>query len=101
MSRATISTSFFSRHSVSENETASVIVLTARSEGRPRGSVRERISAAASSLIFFPIVFGRSSPPLPTGDAAPAFVPGAIAATSQAIRTKKPAEAACAPGGQT
>ena len=75
--------------------------LTASSTGRPRGSVTERSRAETSSPTFFAIVFGRSSPPPPTGDAAPAFVPGAIAATSQDIRMRKPAEAACDPGGAT
>ena len=78
-----------------------MIVFTASSTGRPRGTTSDRTRAAASSLTFFPIVFGSSSPPPPTGEAAPVFVPGAIAATSQAIRMMNPAEAAWEPGGWT
>jgi len=63
--------------------------------------VTERSSAETSSPAFFASVFPRSSPAPPTGDAAPAFVPGAIAATSHAIRMMNPADAAWAPGGAT
>ncbi len=101
MSRATTSISFRFSASVSEYDAASLTAFTASSTGRPRGSVTERRSAETSSPTFFAIVFGRSSPPPPTGDAAPAFVPGAIAATSHDMRTMKPAEAACDPGGAT
>jgi hypothetical protein len=95
------SISFRFSASVSEYDAASLTAFTASSTGRPRGSVTERRSAETSSPTFFAIVFGRSSPPPPTGDAAPAFVPGAIAAMSHDMRTMKPAEAACDPGGAT
>ncbi len=93
--------SFFFRASVSEYEAASVTAFTASSTGLPRGSVMDRSIAETSCPAFFASVFGRSSPAPPTGAAAPAFVPGAIAATSHAMRMMKPAEAACAPGGAT
>ena len=95
------SISFRFSASVSEYDVASLTAFTASSTGRPRGSVTERRSADTSSPTFFAIVFGRSSPLPPTGDAAPAFVPGAIAAMSHDMRTMKPAEAACDPGGAT
>ena len=60
-----------------------------------------RTSARPSSSILRASVDSRS-PPLPsTAAAAPMFVPGAIAATFAAAVTKVPAEAACAPRGET
>ena len=56
-----------------------------------------RIDATASFVTFFCSV----SPEMPTGVAAPTFVPGAIAATGHDIRMKAPAEAARAPSGAT
>ena len=53
-------------------------VHTAQSTFRPRVSAIERMLAIASFLTFSPIVPARSSPPDPTGDAAPMFVPGAM-----------------------
>ncbi len=59
------------------------------------------MSAAASFVTFSAIVLESSAPSPATGCAAPALVPGAIAATSAAIRRKNPADAACAPEGVT
>ncbi len=56
---------------------ASVIVLTASSTGRPaRSDERSAGAPRRPRSPSSPIVFGRSSPPPPTGEAAPAFVPG-------------------------
>ncbi len=57
--------------------------------------------AAASLVALSRTSSGRFSPWPPTGCAAPVLVPGDIAATSAAIRMKKPAEAARAPPGVT
>jgi len=57
--------------------------------------------AAASCSTFLPSTPGMSLPPSATGWAAPALVPGAIAARSADIRMKNPAEAAWAPPGAT
>ena len=40
-------------------------------------------------------------PEMPTGVAAPTFVPGAIAATGHDIKMNAPADAARAPSGET
>ena len=60
-----------------------------------------RMSAAAALVALSDRVSGRSSPPLPTGVAAPMLVLGAITATCAAAVMKVPAEAACAPRGET
>ena len=75
--------------------------FSAASTLRPVRLVSERIRAVASCSIFSPRVPPMSSPWPPIGEAAPALVPGAMAATSVDIRRKKPAEAAWAPGGAT
>ena len=57
--------------------------------------------ATASFVTFSASVSGSSLPPLPTTDAAPMFVFGAIAATSAARVTKVAADPARAPSGAT
>ena len=47
------------------------------------------------------IVLSEMAPPTCTGWAAPMFVPGAIAATCEAMAIKAPAEAARDPEGDT
>ena len=59
------------------------------------------MKARASCSAFSFSVFGSSCPSPATGCAAPALVPGAIAATSPARSRKNPAEAAWAPEGAT
>jgi len=58
------------------------------------------MNAAASFSIFFSS-FCAAPPPSATGEAAPMFVAGAIAATCAAIVMKTPAEAAREPVGAT
>ena len=60
-----------------------------------------RTSAVMSSSTLRRSVGGKSSPVPETGDAAPMLVPGAIAAMLAATVTSVPAEAACAPRGET
>ena len=57
---------------------ASETVDTAQSTGRPRASAIDVMLAMASFLTFSPRVPGMSSPLLPTGEAAPMLVPGAM-----------------------
>ena len=57
--------------------------------------------AFASFLTFSPIVPVMSSPPEPTGDAAPMFVPGAMYASAADIVMNVPALAARPPLGAT
>ena len=57
--------------------------------------------AARSFVIFSSGVPPMSSPPEPTGLAAPITVPGAIAATWPAMVMNVPAEAAWPPDGDT
>jgi len=57
--------------------------------------------ATVSSVTFLPRVPSISSPPAPTGLAAPMRVLGAMAATLAAMVMKVPAEAAFAPLGDT
>ena len=64
--------------SVAVYDLASETVDTAQSTGRPRVSAIDVMLAIASFLTFSPSVPGMSSPLLPTGDAAPMFVPGAM-----------------------
>ena len=68
---------------------------------RPRSTAIPRRYAAASSVAFDRIVSGRSSPPAPTGAAAPIVVAGAIAAICAAAATNVPADVAPAPDGAT
>ena len=72
-----------------------------RGENSPEGVLMERISAAASFSSFSFITSSILPPPRITGWAAPVLVPGAIAATSEDSRIKKPAEAARLPLGVT
>ncbi len=68
---------------------------------RPRLATIVRMNAAVSFSIFV-FMMGSIGRPLPsTGCAAPALVPGAMAAMSAASRMKKPADAARAPAGPT
>ena len=73
---------------------------SAQSAFRPWASARALICETESFVTFRLSVSGRSSPPLPTTDAAPIFELGAIAATSAARTTKVAADAAWAPAGQ-
>jgi hypothetical protein len=92
----------FSRASAALYERDSVTAFSAHSTGRPRCAASDRANAAASFVIFSSMTSDTPSPePIGTGWAAPAFVPGAIAATSAAISTKKPADPACPPAGVT
>jgi len=68
---------------------------------RPLRTASERMLAAESSSTFLAIVPWMSPPSPSTGWAAPALVPGAMAATSADIRMKNPAEPARAPLGAT
>lgn len=68
--------------------------LSAHSVGRPR-------AADLSSVVPTAVLLAALVALLGTGCAAPAFVPGAIAATSAAISRKNPADAARAPAGVT
>ena len=71
--------------------------LSASSTLRPRLAATERIRAAVSFSIFF-IMVSSGLPISITGWAAPALVPGAMAAMSAASRMKIPAEPARAAG---
>ncbi len=68
---------------------------------RPRSCAIERANEAVKFSIFSPITPATSSPPVPTGWAAPIVVPGAIAAIFAASVINVPAEAAPAPDGAT
>ncbi len=76
-------------------------VLTAQSTGRPRSLAMAVMDAMASFMTLAPSVPSMSWPWLPTGDAAPMLVPGAIAARLPARVMKVPALAARAPAGAT
>ncbi len=91
----------FSSASSAVNERLSTTAASASSALRPLRAASERIWAAASCSTFSPSAPSISSPCPPTGWAAPVLVPGAMAATSAAIRMKNPAEAAWAPLGDT
>ena len=99
-SSATRSTMFSSSASVAENDAASKTVDCSASTLRPRSLAISRRKAAASWEALRSRVSGRSSP-RPTGDAAPMFVTGAMAAACAAAVRNVPAEAACAPSGAT
>ena len=77
--------------------TASVTNDSATSALRSYSSAIARIEAAAS----FTALSEPTAPSIPTGVAAPTFVPGAIAAMSHDSRTNDPADAARAPDGAT
>ena len=101
---AMYSISFLSSASCSVKDFDSRTALSASSTLRPRLEAMERISAAVSFSIFrFISSSGLAAigPNSKTGCAAPAFVPGAIAATSAASRMKIPAEPARLPVGVT
>ena len=76
-------------------------VEIAQSTFRPRASAIERMFAMASFFTFSPMVPVMSSPPEPTGDAAPMFVPGAMYARCEASVMNVPALAARPPLGAT
>jgi hypothetical protein len=99
-SSATRSIRFCSSASFSVNAIASRTVFSASSALRPRFPAMLRSQAAVSFSILFRIT-GSICCPIRTGEAAPVFVPGAMAATSAIWSTKKPAEAARAPPGVT
>src|SRR6188474_3121453 len=67
----------------------------------PRASASDRAYAAVSDAAFLDIVSSTVSPLPETGCAAPMWVPGAIAATSDASVMMKPADAALPPDGPT
>ena len=64
--------------SSADDETALSTVETAQSTSRPRVSAIDLMLAIASLRTFSPIVPVMSSPPDPTGEAAPMLVPGAM-----------------------
>ena len=80
---------------------ASSTVASIASALRPRSAAMLRTSAVVSSSTFLRSVGGKSWPVPEIGAAAPMFVPGAIAATFAATVTSVPADAACAPRGDT
>ena len=100
-SAATISISLSWSASPAVNERLCSTAASASATLRPLRTASERMLAAASCSTFRPIVPAMSLPLPSTGWAAPALVPGAIAAMSADIRMKKPAEAAWAPLGAT
>ena len=67
---------------------------------RPRRDIMLRSMAAASFSTLLRITWS-ICPTIRTGEDAPAFVPGAMAATSPASSTKNPADAPLAPLGST
>jgi hypothetical protein len=75
--------------------------LAAHSTFRPRRRAIASLKDAVKLSTFFPSVPLMSSPPPPTGCAAPMLVPGAIAATCAASVMKTPADPAPAPLGAT
>ena len=89
-----MSTTFLSSASIAEYACARVTVSSSASTLRPRSSAMLRRNAAASFVAFDSIVSGRSSPVTSTGEAAPMFVPLAIAATCPAAAMNVPADAA-------
>ncbi len=91
-----MSISLESSASFSVNDFASRMVFSASSALRPRLVTMLR-SIAAESFSTLARITGSICCPSSTGDAAPVFVPGAIAAMSPACRIKKPAEAARPP----
>ena len=78
-----------------------MIVSVRASAFRPRVAAISRMKAAASCVAFCLTSSGRSPPAPDTGDAAPMFVTGAIAATCADAAMKVPADAALAPEGET
>ena len=74
---------------------------SAQSALRSCSSARDRMRATASLVTLAARVSGSSAPPLPTTEAAPMFVLGAMAATSAARVMKVAAEPARAPPGAT
>ena len=64
-------------------------------------SLMLRIKAAASLVAFSFIIESFSPPCMLTGWAAPMLVPGAMAAMFAARVINEPAEADCAPAGET
>ena len=95
------STKLDSTASSAVKETALSTVASSFSALRPRSVAMLRISAAASLKTLDLRVSGRSSPEDPTGLAAPMLVPGAMTAKVAAAVMNVPAEAACAPRGDT
>ena len=87
--------------SSADDETALSTVETAQSTSRPRVSAIDLMLAIASLRTFSPIVPVMSSPPDPTGEAAPMLVPGAMYARFEASVMNVPALAARAPLGET
>jgi hypothetical protein len=86
--------------SLSLAATARRTASSAHSPLRPRCAATVRANAAASLVALWARVES-IGPWRFTGVAAPMFVPGAIAATSPAITTNTPADAARAPPGIT
>lgn len=102
MSGAAISITPSARASSEVIDRLSVTILSTVSIFLFLSWARDRIWAARSLATFrFISSSGASFPEAITGWAAPAFVPGAIAATWAACRIKAPAEAALAPLGET
>ncbi len=87
--------------SAAETLAASRTAASAHSVLRLWAAARSLILAAFELLILSANVSGSSAPPLPTTDAAPMVVDGAMAATSPARVMKVAALPACAPSGVT
>ena len=100
-SLATKSTTFSRAASSAVMETLLRTALAAHSTLRPRLCAIASLNEAVKLTIFRPIVPLMSSPPPPTGWAAPMLVPGAMAATCAASVMNTPAEPAPAPLGAT
>ena len=88
------STAPASTASLAGDDFASRTVAIAHSALRPRVSAIDRMLAIASLSTFSPSVPSMSSPPPPTGEAAPIRVPGAMNATFEASVMNVPALAA-------
>ena len=78
-----------------------MIVFTSASEFLSRWLAMLRRRAATSWVVFAFMVSGSSSPPAPTGEAAPMVVPGDMAATCADATRNVPADAALDPEGVT
>jgi len=101
-SGATRSITSCSTASLAVMETLRRTASSAQRALRPRSSAMARARAAASFTTFASMTSSVSPPPpMPTGCAAPMFVPGAMAATFAARVMNMPADAARAPDGVT
>lgn len=91
---------------LSRTASVSLIATACRTAASAQRTLRWRCAAtvrakAAASLVTLRASVESSGPCMEMGVAAPMFVPGDMAAMSQAITMNTPAEAACAPLGVT